>query len=205
MDSPFKILSFAYPEINWKQWKFNQVPKGYWNNPSNVKDFFENNKEIFKIKQQEDWYKITNKDLIDNGGGGLLNQFNGSPFKILSFAYPEINWKQWKFNRVSNGYWNNPSNVKDFFENNKEIFKIKQQEDWYKISSKDLIDNGGGGLLQQFDGSPFKILSFAYPEINWKQWKFNQVSNGYWKDKKNIRLFMEDLGHSLKFESFQDW
>jgi hypothetical protein len=31
------------------------------------------------------------------------------------------------------------------------------------------------------------------------------VFQGYWKDKKNIRLFMEDLGNSLKFESFQDW
>ena len=60
-------------------------------------------------------------------------------------------------------------------------------------------------FFNQFNGSPFKILSFAYPEINWKQWKFDQVSKGYWKDKKNIRLFMEDLGHSLKFESFQDW
>ena len=60
-------------------------------------------------------------------------------------------------------------------------------------------------FFNQFDKSPFKSLSFAYPEYNWKQWKFNRVSKGYWNDKKNIRSFMEDLGQSLKLESFQDW
>ena len=93
-------------------------------------------KKYLKLNNKKIGIKYLAKDLIDNGGSGLLQLFDGSPFKVLSFAYPEINWKQWKFNQVSKGYWNNPSNVRDFFENNKEIFKIKQQEDWYKITAK---------------------------------------------------------------------
>lgn len=35
------------------------------------------------IKCIEDWYKIKNQDIINEGGNGLLNQFGGSLLKML--------------------------------------------------------------------------------------------------------------------------
>ena len=59
--------------------------------------------------------------------------------------------------------------------------------------------------MEKFGDSPSKLITNIYSQYPWKVWNFTRVPDGYWNDKKNIRSFMEDLGQSLKFESFQDW
>jgi len=40
-NSPLQALQAIYPEHNWIPWKFNTVPRSYWENLQNQKSFFD--------------------------------------------------------------------------------------------------------------------------------------------------------------------
>lgn len=51
-------------------------------------------------KQMEDWYNITQLDIIKNGGVGVLDYYyNGSPSAALQNVFPE---HQWDLNNFKN-------------------------------------------------------------------------------------------------------
>lgn len=39
--SPRKLVTSLYPDFNWKTWKFNKVPNGYWDKLQNQKKFMD--------------------------------------------------------------------------------------------------------------------------------------------------------------------
>jgi len=49
-----------------------------------------------------------------------------------------------------------------------------KKEDWYQISIKEIVDNGGTGLLFHFDKSPQKLLSAVYGD-DFLPWRFAKV------------------------------
>ncbi len=61
IDTPlFKLLSNVYPEHKWLPWKFQQqVPMGYWEDPSNQKKFLDWAATELEIKEMSDWYNVT--------------------------------------------------------------------------------------------------------------------------------------------------
>lgn len=51
------------------------------------------------FKKYEDWYNITRKDIISNGGLYLLDsQFNGSPAQLVMGLMKEHKWRYIYFN-----------------------------------------------------------------------------------------------------------
>ncbi len=47
-----------FPEFEWLPWKFH-VPKGFWNDMNNQRNFVDWVGKQLKYKNREDWYKIT--------------------------------------------------------------------------------------------------------------------------------------------------
>ena len=41
----------------------------------------------------DEWYKVTAKDIIENGGSRVLTAFASSPSKLFQCIYPEYTWK----------------------------------------------------------------------------------------------------------------
>lgn len=57
------------------------------------KRFFDRLAEKLHIKSLEDWYNISQSDIIKNGGSGILMKFyGGSPLRALKAIYPDYNW-----------------------------------------------------------------------------------------------------------------
>ena len=53
------LLLSIYPNYDWLPWKFNSLPKGYWNNKENQLKFTNWISKQLNIKSIEDWYNIT--------------------------------------------------------------------------------------------------------------------------------------------------
>ena len=55
------MLSTVYPDHNWLPWKFNAVPKHYWREMKNQKQYLEWAGKQLNTKEMSDWYKIKNE------------------------------------------------------------------------------------------------------------------------------------------------
>ena len=60
-ESHVKLITNVYSNYNWLPWKFNQAPKGYWNDENNVKQYMNWLSDKLNIKKMEDWYNISQK------------------------------------------------------------------------------------------------------------------------------------------------
>lgn len=85
---------------------------------------------------------------------------------------------------------------------------IKEMEDWYNISLKEVLPffQNPNQFEQHYSNSLFKFLRSAYPDYNWLPWKFNEkLSKAYWKDLQNQRQYFDWLGQQLGVQKLEDW
>ena len=126
------------------------VSSGYWSVRSNQIKFIRNLEEKFNIQEKEDWYKITARNIKSAGGGTLLfRYYANSPTKMIKNLVSNHEWDTTRFKSVPKHYWNNEANQIEFMNVLKERLNVKEWEDWYKITSKDLIDAGTFGCIFQ--------------------------------------------------------
>lgn len=59
--SHIKAIMSLYPDYHWLPWKFSSLPKGFWEDQENVKNYIKWLEKELNIKNMEDWYKITYK------------------------------------------------------------------------------------------------------------------------------------------------
>jgi hypothetical protein len=164
--------------------------KSVWKDKINQKKFLEFIEKEFNFKSLEDWYKLKASELIERGGRGLLSRYNDSLFYLLSANYPEYDWKPWLFCKVPQSFWINKENQKKYLNWFAKKFNIKNLNDWYNISSKLFLKNGGGGLINNYGQSVYHMLQAIYPEHDWKPWLFMKVPQYFWFDtKKSKKLF----------------
>ena len=192
-------------EHDWLQGGLKKLPRGYWKQEKNRRSFMDLLGKQLGFKTMEDWYKITQKDIIEYGGSQLLDQYSCSPSKIVQDVYSEHTWLCWKFEIVPKGFWSDKKNQRDFMDSLGKQLGFQTMEDWYRISLKILQDRGGNGLLIHYRYSPIKLFQEVYSEHLWLIWKFEKVPKGYWDDKKNQRDFMDDLGKHLGFTTKENW
>ncbi len=62
---------------------------GHWDDINNQRSFLNNLAKKLNINDLSGWYKITQYILEEQGGGGLVRKYNGSPSKLLQTVYPE--------------------------------------------------------------------------------------------------------------------
>ena len=204
--SVLSILSSVYPEHNWLPWKFKKATGGFWT-MENQRKFMDWVKKELSIKEMQDWYRITIKDIRDLGGAGLLySEYRNSPFLMLSTIYNEYEWLPWKFTIPPSGYWENTENQLKFLEWAKKELNIKEYKDWYNISRNKLVELGGLGLLHsKYNDSTFSMLQSLYPEYEWLPWKFSKCPRGYWNNLSNFKKFFAWAGGELNIKDKEDW
>src|SRR5260221_6524433 len=57
------IVRSIYPEYDWRLWRFERVPKGFWNEKKNQKEFMDWFGIQLGFKEMKDYYKITIKEV----------------------------------------------------------------------------------------------------------------------------------------------
>jgi hypothetical protein len=110
-----------------------------------------------------------------------------------------------KNNRVKQGTWHNTTNHKLYATWLGKKLGYEKIEDWYQISSETINKYYGSGLIKCYQGSPSLFLKSVFPEYNWFEWKFKQVSQHFWKNIENHKLYANWLGEILGYEKLEDW
>jgi hypothetical protein len=192
-----QALLWTFPEHQWKPWQFKgNVPHGYWNSLENQRYFMDWLGNDQGFKELDDWYCITRKCLVDNGGSGLLKKYGESPVKLLQATYPLQKWDKW-FQRAPTGYWNDKANQQEFMLWLGEQLGFKDQDDWYNITKNQIVDAGGISLLNHYGCSKSKLLEGVFHTNSWLPWKFKTVPRGFWNDLDNQRAFINWVAGNL--------
>ena len=129
-----------------------------------------------------DFYKISTAHVERYGGKALFEYvFNTSLYTAFYYTYPEHVWHPWRFDqKLPDGYWDRIENQRSFMDWLGKELAFKEVEDWYKLTSKNIEDNGGCTLLtEKYNDSTFQLLQAVYPEHKWNS---NRFISRYWLD-----------------------
>jgi hypothetical protein len=148
-----------------------------WNRHTNCKKFFDDMMEKYKFKSLDDFYRVSPKYIIQNGGKSLLEKvFGGSLSKALQFVYPNHTWYPWLFKQqnLPNGYWDQKDNQKQFMNWLGKELGFQKMDDWYKLTRENIKFNGGTGLFERHGSSRLTLLQSTFSEHKWQR-KFEMV------------------------------
>ena len=178
-----------------------RAPYKYWQTVENQKIFLDNLSTKLQIKQSNDWFRVTNKNIRENGGHGLLHFYNGSLFRALKTIYPNNEWNE----------HNKRGNNRELAQQRKILneisikLNIKKIEDWYEISTNEIIENGGKKLILKNGNSKLLLLKNLFPYFAWNEEKFTKFPRKYWQNKENHKKFLENLENSLQIKEKKEW
>lgn len=139
----------------------------------------------------DDWYNVYSEQIMESGGRGLLLEHLSSTYRALQAVYPEHHWQAWKFIRQPKRQYLEHSEQRKYFDWLIEKLELKKMEDWYEISTEEVIRQGGYSFLQAYDRSMYQALKSIYPEHYWPVHKFTQPAK-FWSHIENQRLFFND-------------
>ena len=137
-------------------------PKGFWSKIKNQKEFLEWMSKQLGFQTINDWHKLTHEKFIRYGGSGLLSRYGNSPSKVLLSLYPNHNWMMWKFERVPSGFWDSAKNKKLFLDWLSKELKLKQLDDWYRISVQEIRRMAPATPFRKYGGMT-SVITNAYP------------------------------------------
>ena len=124
---------------------------------ANRKKFLSELSKKMKLKKQEDWYRVTSRDITSAGmsiltllilimykGGSylLIKFFKGSPSQMITKLMPHLSWDYSKFSQVPQSHWDSKENHTKFIEDLSKKLGIKEMEDWYQVTYKDIKSAG---------------------------------------------------------------
>ena len=200
-------LQEIFPEFNWKVWRFSFVPEEFWEHKKNHLEYLEWFSVKMDLQTFEDWYSVKRQDIIQTGGTGLLNRYNGYLSNALQHLLdPDLSWQTWKFDYVPKHFWSNPKNQRQYFDWFGITIGISKPEDGYRIMVSDIMANHGSGIMfQVFHDSVSKAMVTVYPEYNWRMWRFNQVTNSFWDSEQNVKVYLEWVAEKLNICEIEDW
>eukprot|EP01114_Cavostelium_apophysatum_P000432 TRINITY_DN10397_c0_g1_i2.p1 TRINITY_DN10397_c0_g1~~TRINITY_DN10397_c0_g1_i2.p1 ORF type:complete len:506 (+),score=124.86 TRINITY_DN10397_c0_g1_i2:145-1662(+) len=204
-NSHIRAVLSSYPEFEWKEWKFSKPPPNYWRSHANQLKFMDDLARNLKLKDFTSWYCITNSEVIENGGRGLLDQHRGSIVNVLMSLYPQHDWKMWNFKKTPSGFWSNKSNHRKFMDHLAEKLNFQTFDDWYEVSTSQFAEHNGEFLLTYYGKSHVKAVTEIFSDHNWKLHRFKNLPQEFWNDKANLRAFMDDVGAELGVKKSEDW
>lgn len=94
--SPSKALQSVFPEHNWVSWKFQHVPKGYWEDFDNQKCYVEWVRRELGLKSLDMFSKLKMDTVKKYRLQTLANKY-GSACAAMKAIYPDHQWDPHKF------------------------------------------------------------------------------------------------------------
>lgn len=204
--SPVRIVTSILPEFDWKIWKFQMAPMGFWNEDKNKNDYLKWFEKKLNIKSIDDWYNISVKDFKNNYGSTLISAyFDGSIASIVKYKFPRLNIDYTKFNRTSPKHLNLKSltSVKKLIDDRAKDLGFKFPDDYYKFSLRKHLKEI---RLSYFNvNSLSELLNKLYPEYQFYPWIFGKVPNSFWLKNKNIIEYTKWLARELNIMKLDEW
>jgi hypothetical protein len=190
-----------------RPWLFGRVPDGYWDSHENRVEYLDWLGERLGLVNINDWYQVRNFHFIRNHGGTLLSKVYDSSVLVAMLDYePQYEWLPWLFAKKPKGYWQVSGNRHSFMQWLELTLPVETEDDWYRVTRADFVENGGAGLLVNFyQGSVLSALREYRPDRDWMPWLFPKVPCGFWNSSENRLHYFRWLGERLRFHSINDW
>jgi hypothetical protein len=92
-----------------------------------------------------------------------------------------------EFPKVARRFWKRKENQQQALEVIGKELGVKDLDDWYKISTKQLKEKNSSFINRYYNGSLFAALKELFPHHKWDPLRFSQVPKSYWKDLNHHR------------------
>ena len=128
-----EIVQSTYPEHDWLIWKFRRVPNGFWNDKKNQRNCLDWIGKQLGIKDMEDWYKMSARDILEHGGIRITKSVRIFAFQIANVS----------LSRTYMGYTHVSQCTKRILANQGEsqkIFELARKQAWTQINGR-LVQN----------------------------------------------------------------
>lgn len=196
-------LSTYFPEFVWFPLLFKASTSSLLLSSSASKllrEWFDWHADDLDIEQQEDWYRISDKDIRDRGGSCFLDFFSDNVIQALKTAYSEFDWMLWK-----SQLFNSQSRSRSFFDWFAQQLGIELQEEWYRFTNSDVAERGGSAILDFHSYSLCGALQSCFPEYQWHPWLFCFSSHSPNRFKWNFRSYFDWIADQLDIQRQEDW
>jgi len=112
--SPSRCISAVYDDFVFAPWRFQHLAKDFGKKKEDLRSMLEQIEKQYGFSSRDDWYRVTQKQLVDVGVAALLKR-EGGLVRVLRKVYPE---NQWDLARFVNAKMNQndksePSQVQD--------------------------------------------------------------------------------------------
>eukprot|EP01125_Pyxidicula_operculata_P018483 TRINITY_DN655_c0_g1_i3.p1 TRINITY_DN655_c0_g1~~TRINITY_DN655_c0_g1_i3.p1 ORF type:complete len:416 (-),score=39.96 TRINITY_DN655_c0_g1_i3:123-1370(-) len=173
--SVYLMLKVLVPDHEWLPWLFDRIPQNYWKSIENQRKFLAWVESNLELKDRLYWYTVKHATLIQNHGNPMLKLYQDSPYKMLKTVYPDIPWRPWKFHRTPVNIWSELNNVQDCIHEIKSELNINDDEEWYRVSYKQLTHINCAAIWDAF-GNLYKPLTIVYPDVKWEKKRFSSTT-----------------------------
>ena len=75
----------------------------------------------------------------------------------------------WLFGPVPNGFWTEPDHRREFLRWLAGRLRFRYMQDWYRLTSDDIISNSGGGVGNYWQSSPSRAVKECFPKSELSQ------------------------------------
>jgi hypothetical protein len=117
------------------------------------------------------WYNVDTRFLSKFNLNGILNQYRGSMYTMLSTVYSDHDWKPWKFKTLPVRAIQSPEIIEKVLQYVEKECRINRPEEWYSISGARLDELGVKALFGRLGGM-FDTLRKYRPSYSWDPRQF---------------------------------
>jgi len=223
--SLIRALKILYPKFPWIEWRFEKVrvPKGFWKNQQNHRDFLLWTAKHLELRSLDDWYDVRPIQLMQVPGllSFLQHMYRGSILEALRTVHKEHRWQAWRFVHLGSPRGPmryDPSKHREFLENflqrqfpEASREKLSPLELWNRIPPESIARDRSMNrfLKSQYGGSLSEALRILYPQqrssLFWQSPRLRRVPRGFWSERHNVRSFCVWLGEELQVVHSSDW
>lgn len=196
-------LQTIYPEYAWKAEKMVKRPHRYWHHKANQRSFLEEFAGKRCIEGKEGWYALSNKDVIEGGGRGILRHYGNSLSRMLRGVYEEEEWEERRFKTVPKNYWKREENQRRFMDEVARKLGIEDEKGWYAVKLREIEEMGGGSMLDRRRNNLFETLRGVYPERKWRM--ENSRAKRKLQCEERVKCALLKLQREFGIERKRDW
>src|SRR4051794_6153333 len=96
-----------------------------------------------------------------------------------------------------NGFWDSNETKRKFLDDLGKHLGYHVLDDWYAITSRQIMQKGGTVLLQKHNNSYVKLLEQTYPEHKWVLHKFTNQPKKFWQIEENQKNLFDSIAKKI--------
>lgn len=159
-----RMLRDLMPKHDWLEWKFRNIPHGFFDDAVNRSRFLRWLAKDLKLRRPEKWYAVSVTEIRAQGGGMLLEKTGGLCAALKEWQ-PEHDWKEWLFLSKNQTFWEDATVRRRYLVWLGELLGFRCTDDWLRIRYVDFWGRRGEGLLRQHGGSVARAVVENLPEL----------------------------------------